>query len=151
MNPSTIVLVQRSWHCVQPNASRAAAIFYARLFALDPTLESLFRGDMAVQGEKLMRMIGTAVSRLDDQLVLVPVLQSLGQRHGGYGVTPSHYAVVGAALLGTLHEALGEAFDARTRTAWEEVYGLVADTMIAGAAAAAAAAASHSAPAALPA
>jgi len=135
MNPDTIVLVQRSWHCVQPNAGSAAAIFYARLFALDPALESLFRGDMVTQGEKLMRMIGTAVSRLDDLPALVPVLQSLGQRHGGYGVKPAHYAVVGAALLGTLHEALGEAFDTRTRSAWEAVYGLIADTMIAAAAA----------------
>lgn len=135
MNPDTIVLVQRSWHCVQPNAASAAAIFYARLFALDPALESLFHADMAAQGEKLMRMIGTAVSRLDDLPALVPVLQSLGQRHGGYGVTPAHYAVVGAALLGTLHEALGEAFDMRTRSAWQAVYGLIADTMITAAAA----------------
>lgn len=131
MNPDTIVLVQRSWHCVQPNAGSAATIFYARLFELDPTLESLFHGDMAAQGEKLMRMIGAAVSRLDDLAALVPVLQSLGQRHGGYGVRPAHYAVVGAALLGTLHEALGEAFDARTRSAWEAVYAVIADTMIA--------------------
>ena len=90
---------------------------------------------MVTQGEKLMRMIGTVVSRLDDLPALVPVLQSLGQRHGGYGVKPAHHAVVGAALVGTLHEALGEAFDARTRSAWEAIYGLIADTMIAAAAA----------------
>ena len=39
---------------------------------------------------------------------------------------------VGAALLGTLDEGLGEKFTSEVKEAWTVVYGIVADTMKAG-------------------
>ena len=47
-----------------------------------------------------------------------------------YGVVPEHYAVVGEALIATLSDALGDAFDAETKEAWVAVYGIVQKTMI---------------------
>lgn len=141
MNHDTIAHVQQSWALVLPIAPQAADLFYANLFTLDPALKPLFRGDMAAQGKKLMQMIGAAVGKLDDLGTLVPILQGLGRRHGGYGVVPAHYAVVGAALLKTLEEGLGDAFTPATRQAWTEVYGVIASTMIEAAATAETAAA----------
>ena len=43
---------------------------------------------------------------------------------------PAHYDVVGEALLATLSDALGDAFDAETKAAWVAVYGIVQKTMI---------------------
>ena len=43
---------------------------------------------------------------------------------------PAHYDVVGEALLATLSDALGDAFDAETNGAWVAVYGIVQKTMI---------------------
>ncbi|MEO8279392.1 MAG: globin family protein [Ideonella sp.] len=129
MDRNAIVLVQRSWACVQPNARTAAVVFYARLFKLDTALPALFRGDMLEQGEKLMRMIDAAVRLLEDPSRLVQALQGLGERHAAYGVETMHYPLVGTALLGTLHETLGEAFDPPTRAAWTTVYQFIADTM----------------------
>ena len=40
---------------------------------------------------------------------------------------------VGAALLDTLEKGLGEKFTAEVKEAWTVVYGIVADTMKAGA------------------
>ena len=54
-------LVRASFAKVAPIADTAAAMFYERLFATDPTLRSLFKGDMVVQGRVLMTMIETAV------------------------------------------------------------------------------------------
>lgn len=137
MNPEDITRVQHSWAQVEPIAPQAAALFYSNLFHHDPTLQALFKGNMEEQGRRLMQMIGVAVGKLGDLPTLVPVLQSLGLRHAGYGVQDQHYATVGAALLDTLAQGLGESFDAATREAWTRVYGVMAHTMTSAVAAAA--------------
>jgi methyl-accepting chemotaxis protein-1 (serine sensor receptor) len=124
-----IALVQQSFAQVAPIADQAAALFYKRLFELDPSLSRLFKGDAVQQGRKLMQMIGAAVRGLDDLPKLVPVVQQLGRRHAGYGVQPAHYDTVGAALLWTLAQGLGPDFNGAQRAAWTAVYSLMADTM----------------------
>ncbi len=133
MNRSQIDLVRHSFALVQPIAAQAAVLFYNNLFAADPSLRKLFLGDMAQQGDRLMSMIGAAVGLLDRPAALIPVLQKLGARHGGYGVVDAHYATVGGALLLTLEQGLGDAFTPDTRAAWTEMYGIVSRTMIEGA------------------
>jgi nitric oxide dioxygenase len=81
-----------------------------------------------------MLMIATAVGGLTDLDRLVPTVKSLGARHAGYGVTAADYAVVGEALLWTLEQGLGEAFKPEVRSAWANVYDVLAATMQARAA-----------------
>lgn len=131
VNTETIQHVRQSWAQVTPIASQAAALFYANLFAADPALRPLFRSDLTAQGDKLIQMLDAAVNGLEDPDTLVPVLQALARRHSGYGVLPEHYATVGAALLLTLEQGLGPAFTPPVRAAWADVYGRVADVMIA--------------------
>ena len=133
MTPAQITLVQSSFAQVVPIAEQAAAIFYARLFELAPEVRSLFKGDMAAQGRKLMAMLKGVVDSLDRLDVLIPVAQRLAERHVGYGARPAHYAVVGAALLDTLAAGLGPAFTDETRAAWTVAYGTLSSVMIAAA------------------
>ena len=130
MNPEVTQLVQESWAKVTPIASQAAALFYGNLFTLDPSLKPLFQGDMEEQGKRLMEMIGTAVQKLNNIETVVPVLQGLGRRHVRYGVKEEHYQTVGAALLTTLSQGLGEHFTPQVKEAWTLVYGVMADVMI---------------------
>jgi hemoglobin-like flavoprotein len=99
------------------------------LFEMDPALKPLFKGDMAEQGRKLTAMIGTAVSGLTDLPSIVPAVQDLGRRHVKYGVKDAHYDTVGAALLWTLEQGLGEAFTPEAKEAWATAYGVLASTM----------------------
>ena len=122
-------LVQESFAIVGPIADDAAALFYRRLFELDPSLERMFRGDMSEQRRKLMQMLTAAVKGLDRLDQLVPVVQDLGRRHATYGVEDRHYDTVGAALLWTLEKGLGTAFTPETKEAWTTVYGILATTM----------------------
>ncbi len=133
MTPRDIELVQQSYAQVAPIADQAAAMFYARLFELDPSLKSLFRGDIAEQGKRLMDMIAAAVQDLDDLDSLVPVVEDLGRRHVRYGVTADNYDTVGRALLDTLEKSLAEAFTDDVRRAWTTVYGVLSTTMVAAA------------------
>jgi len=136
MTPRQIAHVRESFASVRPIAAQASALFYGRLFELDPSLRALFRGDMDQQGRLLMQMIGVAVAGLDRLDALVPALHDLGRRHVGYGVQDAHYDTVGIALLWTLEQGLGVAFTPDVRDAWAAAYGLLAVTMQAGVAAA---------------
>ncbi len=122
-------IVRDTFAEVSPNAPAVAALFYQRLFELDPGLQRLFKGDMAAQGRKLMTMIGTAVANLRQIDTVVPAIQQLGQRHVGYGVKDADYETVGAALLWTLEQGLGDRFTAPVREAWTACYGTLASVM----------------------
>jgi methyl-accepting chemotaxis protein len=133
MQQETITLVQESWKKITPIAPQAAELFYQNLFAADPAVKPLFKGNMDEQGKKLMQMIGAAVGKLNDLETLVPILQGLGRRHAGYGVQEKHYQTVGAALLKTLEQGLGKDFTPPVKSAWTGVYGVMSDVMIAAA------------------
>lgn len=129
MTPQQIALVQDSFRKVLPIADTAAAMFYARLFELDPSLRKLFKGELKKQGAMLMSMIASAVRGLTDPNALIPVLHALGRRHSGYGVVDAHYTTVAEALLWTLQQGLGEQFTAETREAWVAAYSMMASVM----------------------
>lgn len=129
MTPEQVTLIQESFAKVAPIADTAAEIFYAKLFELDPALQPLFKGDMKEQGAKLMATLSVVVNGLTDLDSIVPAVQDLGRRHVGYGVEDSHYDTVGAALIFTLGQGLGDAFTDDVKNAWLEAYGILAATM----------------------
>jgi hemoglobin-like flavoprotein len=130
VTPTEISLVQGTFRKIVPIADQAAALFYARLFELDPAVRTLFRGDLQEQGHKFMSMLAMAVASLDRLDALLPAIRTLGLRHVGYGALEEHYASVGAALLWTLQKGLGPEFTPSVCTAWTNVYSLLAQTMI---------------------
>lgn len=130
MTPEQIALVQSSFAKVAPIADTAAALFYGRLFEVAPEVRPLFKSDLTVQGGKLMKMLGTVVNGLNDLGALLPAVRSLAERHTGYGVRPEHYAPVGAALLWTLGQGLGDEFTPEVEEAWTVAYGTLSTVMI---------------------
>jgi hemoglobin-like flavoprotein len=126
-------LVRASFAKVAPIADTAAAIFYDRLFATDPTLRPLFKDDIVVQGRLLMTMIETAVENVHQLDQILPAVRDLGRRHAGYGVTAADYDTVAGALLGTLEQALGREFTPAVRDAWVAYYQALAGEMRAAA------------------
>lgn len=129
LTQAQIALVQNSFAVVAPIADDAAALFYRRLFEIDPTLKAMFKSDMAEQRRHLMQMLSAAVKGLNHIERLIPVVEDLGRRHVNYGVEEHHYDTVGNALLWTLEKGLGAAFTPDVREAWATVYGLLASTM----------------------
>ena len=134
MHAIDVALVQQSWEQVLPIADAAAQLFYGRLFELDPSLRHMFtQTNMVEQRRKLMQMITVAVRGLERINELVPAIEAMGRRHADYGVTNAHYATVGDALIWTLEQGLGAAFTPQVRSAWIEVYTLLASVMQRGA------------------
>lgn len=137
MTPAQITLVKDSWEKVKPISEQAASLFYGRLFELDPSLQSLFKGDMSEQGKKLMATISLAVSSLDKLETILPAVQALGKKHSAeYNVPDSSYATVGEALIWTLGQGLGEAFTDDVKESWVLTYTTLSEAMIGGSTAA---------------
>jgi len=133
MTPDQIRYVQDTFARIAPVADNAAALFYERLFTLDPSLRALFRGDMVGQGRMLMQTLALAVRSLQNPTPLVPALEQMGRRHVTYGVHEEHYATVGAALLWTLEQGLADAWTPEVAEAWTAAYTLLANVMKDGA------------------
>ena len=134
MDERTITLLQDSFADVMAMRQEAAALFYERLFALDPSLKPLFSdADMRSQEMKLMAALALVVGKLRQLGEVVPVLETLAVRHVAYGVEEHHYATVGQALIQTLSLAFGQRFTPELRTAWLSAYGAISGAMIAAA------------------
>jgi hemoglobin-like flavoprotein len=130
VTPAQIELVQSSFAKVAPIAETAAGLFYGRLFEISPEVKPLFRGDMKEQGRKLMATLGVVVNNLKNTDVILPAAKALAVKHVGYGVAAAHYAPVGAALVWTLEQGLGDDFTPETRDAWIAAYALLSGVMI---------------------
>lgn len=131
MTPDQILLVQQSFRQVEAIRETAAKLFYARLWEIDPSTAPLFaKSDMALQGHKLMAALALAVNGLNRPETVIPVAQDMARRHVAYGVTRAHYASVGAALLWTLRQGLGDGFTPEMDAAWTAAYALLSAIMI---------------------
>jgi len=131
--------LRKSFALLERHHELAALVFYQQLFQIDPTLRPMFRGDIEGQAVKLMNLLRTALALLETPDQLVPVLESLGARHVGYGVQAAHYATVREALVRMLKGVLGDQLTPEMFSAWEGLYEVVQQTMLQGAAQAASA------------
>jgi hemoglobin-like flavoprotein len=129
MKLEQIELVKTTYAQVEPMAATAAAIFYGRLFELDPSLRRFFKGSMGDQSIKLMATLSTVIANLDRQANIVGIVRYLGSRHVSYGVQAEHYNTMGLALFWTLRQCLGEAYTANVEEAWKETYYMLAGLM----------------------
>ncbi len=129
MTPAEIYIVKNTWARVVPIKDTAGALFYGRLFELDPSVKPMFKGDIGAQGAKLMATLNVVVGSLDKLDEVVPVAQSLAKRHVDWGVKPEHYDTVGNALLWTLEQGLGAGFTPDVEQAWTTAYTTLAGAM----------------------
>lgn len=130
MTPEQINLVQTSWTKVAPISDTAADLFYGRLFEIAPEVKPLFPDEMSGQKKKLMQTLGYVVGGLNNLDGIIGAVRELGIRHVGYKVTPEMYGSVGAALLWTLEQGLGDDFTPEVGEAWGTAYGILSSTMI---------------------
>jgi nitric oxide dioxygenase len=130
MTPDDVELVQSTFEQVRPISQEAAGMFYGRLFEIAPEAKPLFKGDMAEQGRKLMATLAVVVGSLHSLPTILPAVSTLAKKHVEYGVKPSHYAAVGAALLWTLERGLGAAWTPEAAAAWTNAYTTLSNFMI---------------------
>ena len=128
-----IQLIQSTFEKFVVDIDQSAALFYTRVFEIDPALKPLFRNDMRIMGRKLMQTLVFAVNALNSQGEIGEQMQILGKRHTTYGVKQADFATIGEALFWTLKKDLGESYTPEVDEAWRAMYQMLADSAIHGA------------------
>lgn len=111
--------------------------FYAGLFAARPELlRDLFnRGNQAAgtQRQALAGSIAAFATHLLDHPDQRPdaMLTRIAHKHASLGVAPEQYALVHEHLFAAIAEVLGEAVTPQVAAAWDEVYWLMANALVA--------------------
>ncbi|MFF4013846.1 globin domain-containing protein [Streptomyces sp. NPDC001843] len=111
--------------------------FYAGLFAAHPELlRDLFnRGNQAAgtQRQALAGSIAAFATHLVDHPDQRPdaMLSRIAHKHASLGVTPEQYQVVHEHLFAAIVDVLGGAVTPEVAAAWDEVYWLMANALIA--------------------
>ena len=133
MNAAQQEIVQMTFARLAVMPEVAGALFYERLFAVNPSFRPLSKNDMRIQGVKLMTMLAMVVYNLHEPGQVLPAIRDLGLRHAGYGVKLADYDALREALLWTLEQALGEDFTPAVRETWAVCYDELAGEMKAAA------------------
>ncbi|MGW4566261.1 globin domain-containing protein [Streptomyces sp. NPDC004561] len=111
--------------------------FYARLFAAHPELlRDLFnRGNQAsgAQKQALAGSIAAFATHLLEHPEQRPdaMLSRIAHKHASLGIAPEQYDVVHKHLFAAIVEVLGEAVTPEVAAAWDEVYWLMANALMA--------------------
>ena len=129
-----IELLETSFQLIAPRGEAFVTAFYERLFTNYPQTRAFFAStDMKEQRKKLLGALALVVQNLRKPEVLASALKGLGQRHVAYGVRAEHYPIVGAVLLDTFADFLGERWTPTYHDAWAQAYQAVCTLMLEGA------------------
>ena len=129
-----IEFLETSFQAIAPRGEAFVAAFYERLFTRFPQTRAFFAAtDMKEQKKKLLGALALVIQNLRKPEVLTSALKGLGQKHVAYGVRPEHYPIVGAVLLETFADFLGERWTQAAHDAWAEAYEAICTIMLEGA------------------
>lgn len=111
-------------------------LFYRRMFAAHPELErDLFNRGNQRQGNQQKALAGAIAAFAALQLEPDPervrlILSRIANKHASLGIAPEQYAIVHRHLFAAIAEVLGDAVTPEVAAAWNEVYWLMAETLI---------------------
>jgi hypothetical protein len=131
LDPEKIALVESSWDEMDSTSIQSATLCLINLSATDAIIAALFKKDGIVRSLETLQGITYVVGCLDQPERLRPYLGSLGRLLRLHGVNASHQQIVGAALLQTLGQSLGDKFTPAHRGAWAVAYSFISGIMIA--------------------
>ena len=131
MTREQVLLVQRSFQALTPQRNRIAGIFLAQLFVREPSLRSVFRGDLRAHGAELFEGLAAIVDSLDRLYPIVPALEWLAVQSARRGVGERHYGAIVEAMLAAFRDGLGEAITPQVEQAWRAAIGRVSAVMVA--------------------
>lgn len=123
-------LLRASMRLVNARKPLMSAIFYEKLFEIDPDLRRLFSGDLVEQTEKVMFALGAVLGQIHDVDACREMTRDLAIRHVGYGVEAGDYAKAGDAVLATLAEVLEPEWSRELEAAWRAAYDRIAAAMV---------------------
>ncbi len=136
LSPVSLPIIEATLPAVGENLGEISRIFYENLFESLPSLEKdLFNETNQENGEQQKALAGAiaAFATLlitEDAPPVDHVMSRIAAKHASLGITPVHYDLVHRALFKAIVQVLGEAVTAEVAAAWDEVYWLMANSLI---------------------
>lgn len=125
--------IEASVPVLREHGNAITKVFYENLFTSHPELKNIFNmGNQAngAQQQSLAAAVFAYASNIDSLENLTPVVRRIAHKHASLGIKPEQYPIVGNHLLGAIKQTLGDAATPTLLKAWEEAYGMLADTLI---------------------
>lgn len=136
LTPAHEETVRATLPVIGANIETIATTFYAGMFTAHPDLlrNTFNRGNQraGAQQKALAASVATFATMLVDPEGpdAVDLLSRIAHKHVSLGITPDQYGIVHHHLFAAIVEVLGEAVTPDVAEAWDEVYWLMADTLI---------------------
>ncbi|WP_432873385.1 globin domain-containing protein [Microbispora rosea] len=136
LSPESAATIRATLPVIAGAIQDITARFYDTMFADNPELlRDLFNRGNQANGEQRVALAGS-IAAFATVLVERPgelpgtMLSRIANKHASLGVTEEQYAVVHKYLFGAIGEVLGDAVTPEVAQAWDEVYWLMAETLI---------------------
>ncbi|MEV0488599.1 globin domain-containing protein [Streptomyces atratus] len=137
LSESSTATVRATLPAVGAAIGDIADLFYRKLFDAHPELlRDLFNRGNQASGAQRQALAGS-IAAFATQLVEHPdtrpdvMLSRIAHKHASLGVTAAQYEVVHTHLFAAIAEVLGDAVTPEVAAAWDEVYWLMANALIA--------------------
>lgn len=106
--------------------------FYQRMFTHNPELKNIFNMGNQQKGKQQLSLALAVLAyaeNIDNPAVLMPRVDSIGQKHTSLDIRPEHYILVGKHLIASISEVLGAAATPEILDAWTTAYNQLAAIM----------------------
>ncbi|MEU3169825.1 globin domain-containing protein [Streptosporangium sp. NPDC006930] len=137
LSPDSAAIVRATLPVVGGSIQDISARFYEMMFADHPDLlRELFNRGNQANGEQRSALAGS-ITAFATLLVRCPddrpdaILTRIANKHASLGITPEQYDMVHKYLFAAIAEVLGDGATPEVVAAWDEVYWLMANALIA--------------------
>jgi nitric oxide dioxygenase len=133
LSDKTIAVVKSTAPVLQANGELLTRHFYNRMFRENPEVAPLFNRSNQTKGTQQRALAGAIcafAANVDQLEVLGAAVETIAQKHAALRILPEHYPIVGANLLASIREVLGEAATDEIIAAWAEAYGFLAHILM---------------------
>lgn len=133
LSQKTIQIVKSTAPILEENGEALTQHFYKRMFSHNPEVAPFFNPthqQAGSQQQALAAALCAYAANIDNLEVLSNAVESIAQKHASLLIKPEHYPIVGANLLASIKELLGEAATDEIIDAWKQAYDFLAHIMI---------------------
>ncbi|MEV8128061.1 globin domain-containing protein [Streptomyces sp. NPDC085944] len=137
LSEQSVPVVRATLPAVGAAIGDIADVFYRKLFDAHPELlRDLFNRGNQANGEQ-QRALAGSIAAFAGMLLENPdqradvMLSRISHKHASLGITPDQYKVVHENIMAAVVDVLGDAVTPEVARAWDEVYWLMANALIA--------------------
>ena len=133
MNANQKELIKATVPILRTNGNYLITYFYQRMLSNNPELKNIFNMANQASGKQQNALSGAVLAyaeNIENPIVLINTLKSIGNKHVSLNIQPEQYDIVGNHLIGSIKEVLGELATSELIDAWTCAYNELAQIMI---------------------